>query len=312
MNIEHRVERNNAFIALVFGYSILTIIFQSSASMGINAFFGKGALGLIQAFAFNWIYFEIDAYGIHVHAIRRHWISSCVWVTAHLPFIMAYILAASTLTTLVLAHDSDDARVEWLGSHYVESSVASLDDAMRWFYCGGIGVALIFMAVISLCHTHKKLRDGRVNKRPRLAFRVVVAIVIIVLPTAGDRLTSLDLVAITCALTILVLIVDLYGNSAVGTPFWTHGLCPKERKNGATYVANCKLKPHRRRELQKRMARGEDVRLQDVLRLRSHSVNSSRVSVGGSTLGGGDEEMGGRTPEGARTPDEKEWMAVVS
>jgi hypothetical protein len=174
---------------LVFGYSILTILFQSSATMGINAFFGKGVLGLIQAFCFNWIYFEIDNYCIHVHAIRRHWFSATLWVTAHLPFIMSYILAASTLTTLVLAHDSGDAEAEWLGSHYVDRSVAQLEPAMRWFYCGGIGLALIFMAVISLCHTHKKLKDGRLHKRPRLIFRVLLAIVIIVLPTAGDRLS---------------------------------------------------------------------------------------------------------------------------
>lgn len=38
----------------VFGYSILTILFQSKSSFGINAFFGKGVLGLIQAFFFNW------------------------------------------------------------------------------------------------------------------------------------------------------------------------------------------------------------------------------------------------------------------
>ena len=54
INIEHRVERNNAFVALVFGYSILTILYQSHSAFGINAFFGKGILGLLQAFAFNW------------------------------------------------------------------------------------------------------------------------------------------------------------------------------------------------------------------------------------------------------------------
>ncbi|KAJ9604528.1 hypothetical protein H2200_010641 [Cladophialophora chaetospira] len=54
INIEHRVERNNAFVSLVFGYSILTILFQSRSSFGINAFFGKGVLGLVQAFMFNW------------------------------------------------------------------------------------------------------------------------------------------------------------------------------------------------------------------------------------------------------------------
>jgi hypothetical protein len=38
----------------VMGYSILTILYQSRSSFGINAFFGKGVLGLIQAFTFNW------------------------------------------------------------------------------------------------------------------------------------------------------------------------------------------------------------------------------------------------------------------
>jgi low temperature requirement protein LtrA len=81
LNIEHRVERNNAFVSLVFGYSILTILFQSRSSFGIDAFFGKGVLGLIQAFLFNWIYFEVDAFHVHVHAIRRHWISATVWAS---------------------------------------------------------------------------------------------------------------------------------------------------------------------------------------------------------------------------------------
>lgn len=71
-NIEHRIERTNAFVTLVFGSCVLGILYQSSASMGVNAFFGKAALGLIQAFTFNWIYFEIDSFNLHSHAIRRH------------------------------------------------------------------------------------------------------------------------------------------------------------------------------------------------------------------------------------------------
>jgi hypothetical protein len=304
INIEHRVERNNAFVALVFGYSILTILFQSSATMGINAFFGKGVLGLLQAFCFNWIYFEIDAYGVHVHAIRRHWLSATMWVTVHLPFIMAYILAASTLTTLVLAHDSNDAHESWLGSHYADRSVAELEPAMRWFYCGGIGVALICMAVISLCHTHKKLKDGRLRKQPRLIIRCVLAIIIIVLPTAGDRLSSLDLVALTFGLTLLTLMIDLYGNSATGTPFWTHGMCHKERKQ-TTYVAHCKLSARKRRALQRKMARGEEVCIGDVQRLmRQGSQSTIGTNESGTSLGGKTEVGEGGDPEKGRTEEE--------
>lgn len=53
VSIEHRVERTNAFVALVFGYSVVAIMYQNAANYGLNAFFGKAALGLIQAFCFN-------------------------------------------------------------------------------------------------------------------------------------------------------------------------------------------------------------------------------------------------------------------
>jgi low temperature requirement protein LtrA len=58
-NIEHRIERNNAFVGLVFGYSVIALLYQSRVPFGINDFFGKAVLGLIQAFTFNWLYFEI-------------------------------------------------------------------------------------------------------------------------------------------------------------------------------------------------------------------------------------------------------------
>src|SRR4051812_24963624 len=72
VNIEHKVERTNAFVTLVFGYSVVAIIYQNAAHFGLNAFFGKAVLGLLQAFCFNWIYFELDGADLYEHAIRRH------------------------------------------------------------------------------------------------------------------------------------------------------------------------------------------------------------------------------------------------
>src|SRR3569833_382239 len=70
INIEHKVERTNAFVTLVLGYSVVGGIYQNQG-FGSNAFLGKAVLGLIQAFIFNWLYFEVDGTNIHVHAIRR-------------------------------------------------------------------------------------------------------------------------------------------------------------------------------------------------------------------------------------------------
>ena len=37
LNIEHKIERTNAFVTLVFGYSVVTMLFQNKAEYGINA-----------------------------------------------------------------------------------------------------------------------------------------------------------------------------------------------------------------------------------------------------------------------------------
>lgn len=70
-NIEHKVERVNAFVCLVIGYGVVGVLYQNQG-FGLNAFLGKAVLGLAQGYIFNWLYFEIDSGQIHVHAIRRH------------------------------------------------------------------------------------------------------------------------------------------------------------------------------------------------------------------------------------------------
>ena len=288
INIEHRTERNSAFVTLVFGYSVLTILYQNRSHIGVNAFLGKGILGLCQAYCFNWIYFEVDHYKIHVHAIRRHWISSMVWVTAHLPFVMGYVLAAATLSKLVLAHDCEGANVGDLGDVYAERSEAvgdHLPDGLRWYYCCGIGISLIFMALISFTHIHKKIPNARLLKRPRLAIRVCIGIIIICLPLAKS-LSSLDLISITTALVLLVLILDLYGNSCAGDKFWTGGFCHEERKK-CQYTANCKLGRKKRQELIKALQNGEKLRLEDLRRTGSMSSISSERTLADEEWTGG-------------------------
>lgn len=184
---------------------------------------------------------------------------------------MGYVLAASTLSQLVLAHDCSDANPEDLGENYEGRSESEVSHALRWFYCGGLGVALISMAVVSFCHIHKRLPNPRLRKRPRLAIRVAVAIVIICLPLA-DSLSSLDLIAITTALVCFVLALDLFGSSCQGDEFWTGGFCAEEKRK-CTYTAHCRLGKRRRRELEKALQRGDKVSLADLLK-RNSSMSS--------------------------------------
>ncbi|KAL9001171.1 MAG: hypothetical protein Q9169_000355 [Polycauliona sp. 2 TL-2023] len=254
INIEHKTERTNAFVTLVFGYSVIGLFYQNKAAYGINAFFGKAILGLIQAFCFNWLYFEIDGWNIHTHAIRRHVASSLIWTMIHLPFIMSYVLAGASLSRLVVAHDCQDAEVESLNENSAGLSEEEIPSGLRWFYCAGLGTALLCMSVISFTHVHKKFDGQRVTKRSRLALRVAVALVMFCLPLS-DSLNSLELISISTGLVALVLMFDLYGCTFMGESFVRDG-----RK--CRYWADCPRR--RRRALEEAMKSGETVKVEEL------------------------------------------------
>lgn len=91
-----------------------------------------GLLVIIQAFALVWMYFDVDAIPVHVHAIRRHACTTAIWVTSHAFLSGSFILASSTLGDLVLAHDCANSNVEDLAEAYRDKSVEEIEQPMRW------------------------------------------------------------------------------------------------------------------------------------------------------------------------------------
>lgn len=71
-------------------------------------------------------------------------------MTAHLPFLLGYSLSAAALSRLVVAHDCQNANYEDLTEMYSAKSEEEISDGLRWFYCGGLGVALISMGMLNL------------------------------------------------------------------------------------------------------------------------------------------------------------------
>ncbi|KAG9037938.1 hypothetical protein FRB95_003331 [Tulasnella sp. JGI-2019a] len=232
INIEHKTERVGAFVTLVFGYSVVALLYQNQATFGLNAFFGKAALGLIQAFCFNWIYFDVDASHLHLHAIRRHAGSASVWMTAHLPFVMSFTISGAALSKLVAAHDCGDANVEDLTDVYQARSEGEVLDGWRWFYCSGLAIAIICMAAISASHVHTPIDTQRLRKRTRLTFRLMIAVIWLCLPLAKS-LNSLQLIGTTTSLTVLVLAVDVWGQSCWEDTFWCGDDCRYQVKKRA-------------------------------------------------------------------------------
>ncbi|KAF1943360.1 hypothetical protein EJ02DRAFT_400738 [Clathrospora elynae] len=257
-NIEHRIERTNAFVTLVFGSCVLGLLYQSNVEYGINAFFGKAVLGLIQAFVFNWIYFEIDSFNLHTHAIRRHVFSALTWFSIHLPFIMSFVLSASALAILVRAHDCADAPLDSLFETFIPRSEDHVSPGLHWFYCGSLGVSLFCLSIIALTHTHRKIPNQRLRKETRLVFRVLISVIILTLPLA--HFNSFQLIATTTGLVVCVLMLELVGMSCWGENFFWEKGCRRDR---ATYSARCGVT---KEELGKSMKDGTVIDVEEIAR----------------------------------------------
>jgi low temperature requirement protein LtrA len=266
-NIEHKIERTNAFVSLVFGYSVVSLLYQSAAPVGLNAFFGKAVLGLIQAFAFNWLYFEVDTFNMHVHAIRRHFASAFVWLSTHLPFVMAFVLAGSALAKIVLATDCAGANLEDLQEAYVHKSAEVVPMGLRWYYCGGLAIALFCMTVISLTHTYKTMADIRLGKPYRVALRFAASVAILLLPLAKERLNSLQLVATTTGIMLVVLIMELLGSSCMQVKFLGFNWKGHWEKRKCTYAARCHVT---NKELEAKFKNGEVIQVEEVAKRGRH------------------------------------------
>lgn len=204
-------------------------------------------LGLTQAYCFNTIYFDIDGSWHELHAIRRKVWSAFVWINSHLVFVLAFSIYSAGLSKFVMAHDLPTLDVHDLYHHDESRSFEHLDDSLRWFYCGGLGmlisltliltdimlivigkaVSLLSMTLIAISHLHKDIGTQRLSKKYRLAYRVFVAAVWLCLPAAGDRLNSLTLLAITTGMTLSVVALEVYGISCMGdSMFGAKKTCP--------------------------------------------------------------------------------------
>ncbi|KAJ7757018.1 hypothetical protein B0H16DRAFT_1721483 [Mycena metata] len=106
-NIEHHVERLQAFVTIVLGEMVVNIFFKTSGPVGLNMESGRAFLNLMIAFNFNWIYFRSPASKHFIHAIRRSWFAGFLFTFLHLPLCMSLLLASSAVTRFVSSPSID-------------------------------------------------------------------------------------------------------------------------------------------------------------------------------------------------------------
>jgi len=139
---------------------------------------------------------------------------------------MGFVVFSSALSRLVVAHDCPNADIETLTELYAAKSEGEVSMGLRWLYCGGMAISLACMGTsdildvtdkqgfISIAHIHKDFPGQRSRKLHRLIVRYSVVLIIALLPLAGDRLNSLNLISVTTSLIVTVLISEIWGGSS--------------------------------------------------------------------------------------------------
>ncbi|KAF8672052.1 Bacterial low temperature requirement A protein (LtrA) [Rhizoctonia solani] len=198
-NIEHFIERTAAFVVIVLGEVVLSVVYHATrADIGFKSIYGSAVSGLIIAFNFCWLYFDAECSHTFVHAMRRHWFTSITFTNLHFPLCASLILV-SAATSRMTQHTEE------------------VTSAIRWYFGGGLGVALISMALIGA--THRGLDPtgtSRLGRFTQLGFRVAVGIVMILLPLSD--LSPLNLLGTSAGLTSFLVVEETYGKLRRGEP----------------------------------------------------------------------------------------------
>ncbi|EUC59835.1 Low temperature requirement protein LtrA, partial [Rhizoctonia solani AG-3 Rhs1AP] len=134
-HIEHLIGRTAAFVVIVLGQIVPSVVYHTSrADVGFKSIYASAVSGLIIAFNFYWLYFDAECSHTFVHAMRRHYrFTPITFTNLHFP-LCAYLIFVSAATSR-MAQRTEQVTL-----------------AIRWYFDGGLGVALISIALIGATH----------------------------------------------------------------------------------------------------------------------------------------------------------------
>ncbi|PVG04558.1 hypothetical protein CPB86DRAFT_777843 [Serendipita vermifera] len=200
LNIEHFLERTAAFVVIVLGEMVLSVVYHASTSqVGFQRIYGIAICGLMTAFNLCWLYFDAECSARFVHALRRHWFAGTMFTTLHFPLCAALLIVSAAMS--------------YFTKHETEAP-----EAIRWYFGGGLGCSMLCLAALG--YTHRGLDpEGttRISRRVQLIVRVLVGVALTCIPLAHNLL-PLELMGIGAGLTSFLVIEETYGKLWRGEP----------------------------------------------------------------------------------------------
>eukprot|EP00186_Timspurckia_oligopyrenoides_P000766 CAMPEP_0182443034 /NCGR_PEP_ID=MMETSP1172-20130603/1878_1 /TAXON_ID=708627 /ORGANISM="Timspurckia oligopyrenoides, Strain CCMP3278" /LENGTH=576 /DNA_ID=CAMNT_0024638183 /DNA_START=120 /DNA_END=1850 /DNA_ORIENTATION=- len=204
LNIEVLEEKFGLITIIVLGESVLTLALdaselQHSGDLDIGKLVGVSILVLVVIQSFCGFYFKLDSKVLHggIHACKRNSFAGACWVLLHFPYHLALMsgaagignfiddIAVGSATKMRVADSVRQAISTVVAAATSDGDGAAFEETTRadwWLLCGGWGAALISSALIALCH---KASPAAYSKLPRLLFRCVVGLIILLIPLYG-------------------------------------------------------------------------------------------------------------------------------
>ncbi|WVQ77601.1 hypothetical protein IAR50_007289 [Cryptococcus sp. DSM 104548] len=114
LNIEHAIKRLGAFIFIVLGEMVMNVVYTTSkGEIGVSHGFGKAALGLMVAWAINYLYMlPSEPSAEYEHALRRSWLTGILSNVFHWPLSSSLVLASAACGKMV-ANEEVETGVHW-------------------------------------------------------------------------------------------------------------------------------------------------------------------------------------------------------
>ncbi|KAJ1024947.1 hypothetical protein NDA18_004233 [Ustilago nuda] len=195
---EHSIERYILFVILIVGESIISSTFIAQpGDFGINAEFGRAALGITISVFVIWIYYDADGSRVYQHALRRNSFTSITFCHIHYPLTASLVLMAASLSSLI--------------------SNEEIKGGYVWYFGGSLSCVLLCLALIGCMHRNLDLHGSTLVPRwCRIGVRFLASIGFGLLPLKKDW-NSLDLMGVVAGSLVALVFFETIGKiGAVG------------------------------------------------------------------------------------------------
>ncbi|KAJ1023190.1 hypothetical protein NDA16_003343 [Ustilago loliicola] len=195
---EHSIERYILFVILIVGESIISTTFVARpGDFGLNAEFGRAALGITISVFIIWIYYDADGSRVYQHALRRNSFTSITFGHIHYPLTASLVLMAASLSSLI--------------------SNEEIKGGYVWYFGGSLSCVLLCLALIGCMHRNLDVHGSTLVPRwTRIGVRFLASIEFGLLPLKKDW-NSLNLMGVVAGSLVLLVFFETIGKiGAVG------------------------------------------------------------------------------------------------